>query len=79
MYARRKKWALSRVWVDVTHNSVHAQDTDGLSRIDHFRREIHLEGDLDEAQRARLMEIADRCPVHKTLETGAKIETVMGD
>lgn len=77
MYARRKKWALSRVWVDVTHNAMHAQDTDGLSRIDHFRREIHLEGDLDETQRARLMEIADRCPVHKTLETGAKIETVM--
>ena len=77
MYARRKKWKLSRVWVDVTHNAMHAQDTDGLSRIDHFRREIHLEGDLDEAQRTRLMEIADRCPVHKTLETGAKIETVM--
>ena len=79
MYARRKKWKLSRVWVDVTHNAVHAQDTDGLSRIDHFRREIHLEGDLDEAQRNRLMEIADRCPVHKTLETGAKIETVMAE
>jgi uncharacterized OsmC-like protein/alpha-beta hydrolase superfamily lysophospholipase len=77
MYARRKKWKLARVWVDVTHNSMHAQDTEGHSRIDHFRREIHLEGDLDETQRARLMEIADRCPVHKTLETGAKIETVM--
>jgi putative redox protein len=77
MYARRKKWPLSRVWVDVTHNAVHAQDTDGLSRIDQFRREIHLEGDLDVAQRARLMEIADRCPVHKTLEAGARIETVM--
>ncbi|PTX55761.1 putative redox protein [Litoreibacter ponti] len=75
MYARRKKWPLSGVRVDVTHNAVHAQDTDGLSRIDHFSRKIHLEGDLDPAQRARLMEIADRCPVHKTLETGARIET----
>ncbi|MEP5762881.1 MAG: bifunctional alpha/beta hydrolase/OsmC family protein [Litoreibacter sp.] len=77
MYARRKNWPLKRVWVDVTHNAVHAQDTDGLSRIDHFIREVHLEGSLDKAQRERLMEIADRCPVHKTLETGAKIETTL--
>ena len=77
MYARRKKWPLTRVWVDVMHNSMHAQDTDGLSRIDLFSREIHLEGDLDDIQRARLLEIADRCPVHKTLETGARIETTL--
>lgn len=79
MYARRKKWPLTRVWVDVTHNAMHAQDASGSSRIDHFNREIHLEGDLDVAQRARLLEIADKCPVHKTLESGALVKTVLVD
>lgn len=76
MYARRKKWRLTSVSVDVTHDKMHAQDAQGEhSRIDHFSRKIHLEGDLDDTQRARLLEIADRCPVHKTLEAGARIET----
>lgn len=76
MYARRKKWALSNIWVDVKHDAMHAQDADGgHSKIDTFVREIHLEGDLDDAQRARLLEIADRCPVHKTLESSAEITT----
>lgn len=79
MYARRKKWPLTRVWVDVTHNAMHAQDAGGPSKIDCFNREIHLDGDLDEEQRQRLLEIADKCPVHKTLETGAKIKTVLAD
>ncbi|SFR48184.1 bifunctional alpha/beta hydrolase/OsmC family protein [Litoreibacter janthinus] len=79
MYARRKKWPLTRVWVDVTHNAMHAQDAGGPSKIDRFNREIHLEGDLDEAQRQRLLEIADKCPVHKTLESGAEIKTVLAD
>ncbi|TDT77610.1 putative redox protein [Litoreibacter halocynthiae] len=79
MYARRKKWPLTRVWVDVTHNAMHAQDAGGPSKIDRFNREIHLEGDLDNDQRQRLMEIADKCPVHKTLESGAEIKTVLAD
>ncbi|WP_298262136.1 bifunctional alpha/beta hydrolase/OsmC family protein [uncultured Litoreibacter sp.] len=79
MYARRKKWPLTRVWVDVTHNAMHAQDAGGPSKIDRFNREIHLEGDLDQEQRNRLLEIADKCPVHKTLEAGAEIKTVLAD
>ncbi len=79
MYARRKKWPLTRVWVDVTHNAMHAQDAGGPSKIDQFNREIHLEGELDETQRARLLEIADKCPVHKTLETGAEIRTTLAN
>lgn len=76
MYARRKKWPLTSVWVDVKYDAMHAQDANGgHSRIDTFLREIHLEGDLDEGQRNRLLEIADRCPVHKTLEGAAKIKT----
>ena len=46
--------------------------------VDVFRRVVRLHGDLDEAQRARLMEIADRCPVHRTLERSARIETEAG-
>ncbi|OED50943.1 osmotically inducible protein C [Rhodobacteraceae bacterium (ex Bugula neritina AB1)] len=77
MYARRKGWPLEGVSVDVSHDKVHAQDAQptGPAKIDQFTRVIHLCGPLDDAQRARLMEIADRCPVHRTLESGAKVVT----
>ncbi|KUF09006.1 bifunctional alpha/beta hydrolase/OsmC family protein [Pseudoponticoccus marisrubri] len=77
MYARRKGWPLTHVSVDVTHDKVHAQDaeTSHETRIDSFTRRITLTGDLTEAQRKRLLEIADKCPVHKTLEHGAQIST----
>jgi len=77
MYARRKGWPLAGISVDVTHDKVHAQDAETAkeTRIDRFTRRITLEGNLDPDQRARLMEIADKCPVHKTLEKGAEIET----
>ncbi len=79
MYARRKKWPLDSVLVDVTHDKVHAQDaeTGATQKIDTFYRKIHFEGDLDEAQRARLLEIADKCPVHKTLLHSSRIETTL--
>lgn len=81
MYARRKGWPLTHVSVDVSHDKVHAQDAETSKevRIDSFRREIRLEGDLDQEQRQRLMEIADKCPVHRTLEAGAKVETILLD
>lgn len=81
MYARRKGLPLTGVSVDVTHDKVHAQDAGNRTnaRIDTFRREIRLEGDLSEAERARLLEIADKCPVHRTLEACAKVETVLLD
>lgn len=79
MYARRKDIPLTHVWVDVTHDKVHAQDASGSEggKIDMFKREIHLEGDLTDAQRQRLLEIADRCPVHRTLESSSRIETTL--
>ena len=79
MYARRKGWPLEHISVDVSHDKVHAQDAETSKevRIDKFLREIRLIGKLDEAQRARLLEIADKCPVHRTLEAGAKVETVL--
>ena len=79
MYARRKKWPLTHVSVDVTHDKVHAQDAKSESgpKVDSFRREIRLEGDLTDEQTARLLEIADKCPVHRTLEHVAKVETLL--
>jgi putative redox protein len=67
LYAERKAWPLSRVRVRAAHHrgALHARDT--------FSLDITLEGDLDETQRARLMEIAQHCPVHLTLERGADV------
>ncbi|WP_102223530.1 bifunctional alpha/beta hydrolase/OsmC family protein [Acidimangrovimonas sediminis] len=78
MYARRKGWPLAHVRVDVTHDKVHAQDCIHCTeddKLDRFTRVITLDGPLDAEQRGRLIEIADRCPVHRTLSRGAKIET----
>lgn len=77
MYARRKRWPLTSINVDICHNKVHAQDAGlaGEGKVDLFRRKIRLEGPLTPEQRARLMEIADKCPVHKTLEASAEITT----
>jgi putative redox protein len=79
MYARRKGLKLTRASVDVTHRKIHAADCadcetrDG--KVDVFHRVIRLEGELTEAERARLMEIADRCPVHRTMEHEIRVET----
>ncbi|AAV95563.1 bifunctional alpha/beta hydrolase/OsmC family protein [Ruegeria pomeroyi] len=77
MYARRKGWPLEGVSVDICHDKVHAQDADtGASgKIDAFTRVIRLIGPLDGAQRQRLLEIADKCPVHRTLEASSHIVT----
>ena len=72
MYADRKRWPLAGVRVVLDHAKIHARDCadcetkDG--KIDRVERRIRLAGDLDEEQRARLLEIADKCPVHRTLE-----------
>ncbi|MAC78383.1 MAG: osmotically inducible protein C [Rhodobacteraceae bacterium] len=77
IYARRRAWALENVVVVVTHDKVHAQDAKpgSTAKVDHFTRLIRLEGALDGDQRARLLEIADKWPVHRTLEQGALVET----
>ncbi|KMW57161.1 OsmC-like family protein [Candidatus Rhodobacter oscarellae] len=82
MYARRKNWPLTNVSVDVTHDKVHAQDAEengDTTRIDSFHREITLEGALDAEQRKRLLEVADKCPVHRTLGTSSKITTALAN
>ncbi|MEM7438752.1 MAG: alpha/beta fold hydrolase [Pseudomonadota bacterium] len=81
MYARRKGWPLEDLQVDVTHDRVHASDcetcTTESGKIDQFHRNISLAGDLSPDQRTRLLEIADRCPVHRTLEAEINIVTAL--
>jgi putative redox protein len=69
LYARRKGWPLDEISVRVSHAR------EGLGARDAFTREVTVTGALDETQRARLAEIADRCPVHQTLERGADVVT----
>lgn len=79
MYARRKGWPLTGVSVDITHAKEHAVDAEKPGeKVDQFERVIHLNGDLSDEQRARLLEIADKCPVHRTLERSSEIRTVLG-
>lgn len=77
MYAAQKQWPLERVSVDLHHAKVHATDCADCEtkegRIDRIEREIHLEGPLDETQRARLLEIANKCPVHRTLHSEVQV------
>jgi len=76
MYARRKGWPLSSVSVDISHAKEHAADAaDPGAKVDHFDRTIRLEGDLTDEQRERLLEIADKCPVHRTLERASTVTT----
>ena len=79
MYAQRKDLPLEQVEVRLRHQKLHARDCEECEtrdgRIDHIAREIELSGPLAAAERARLFEIADRCPVHRTLESELWIET----
>jgi uncharacterized OsmC-like protein len=77
MYSRRKGWPLDHVSIDVSHSKVHAQDaaTENPDKIDGWNRTITLTGALSQEQRQRLLEIADRCPVHRTLERSSEIVT----
>jgi len=76
MYANHKKLPLEDVTVRLQHERVHAEDCiDCTQKIERITRRISLVGDLDDAQRQRLLEIADRCPVHRTLESDPQIVT----
>ena len=82
MYARRKKWDLQEVRVHLNHRKDYANDMaeveQASSKIDHFDRIIELDGELDDTQRAKLLEIADKCPVHRTLHNDVVISTSLG-
>ena len=83
MYADRKGWPLEAVEVRLNHQKIHAKDCEDceqkVGKIDQIERELVLSGPLDEAQRQRIKEIANRCPVHRTLEGEVKILTKLAD
>ncbi|MBU6420952.1 MAG: alpha/beta fold hydrolase [Gammaproteobacteria bacterium] len=79
MYADRKQWPVDSVSVRLKHDKIHASDCADCEtkegKIDRFTREIELQGNLSEEQRQRLLQIANKCPVHQTLESEIRIET----
>ena len=81
MYANRKKIALDDVSITLTHDRVHAEDCESCEtetgQVDIIRREISFKGELSDAERQRLFEIADRCPVHRTLENEIRIDSTL--
>ena len=79
MYAQFKKWPLEEVVVHLSHNKDYAQDCMNCesqgTKIDHIHRSIELHGPLDEVQREKLLVMADKCPVHKTLHSEVSVKT----
>lgn len=81
MYAERKGWPLRGAAVRLRHERIHAEDCADCSsngngaRIDHIECELDLDGPLDDDQRQRLLEIAEKCPVHRTLTSETRIDT----
>jgi putative redox protein len=79
MYARRKGWPLEAVTVRLRHSKVHAADCEAAEikegRLDHVHRDIELTGVLSDDQRARLLDLANKCPVHRTLMSEIIVES----
>ena len=84
LYARRKNWPLERVVVRLRQQRIHARDCEECTRstegyVQRIERSVELEGALDEEQRARLQEIAHKCPVHRTLTSEITITEFKDD
>ncbi len=81
MYAKRKGWQVDNVEVHTSYSRSHKEDCEdcesNTAKIDTFKRDIRFKGNLDEAQLKRLLEIADKCPVHKTLHTDTQVLTTL--
>ncbi len=83
MYTKRKNWKVDLVEVHTSYAKSHAEDCENCetdrAKIDTFHREVTLIGDLDEKQKARILQIADKCPVHKTLHSETQVITKLVD
>lgn len=83
LYAERKKWPLANAQVTLRHAKIHAADCGDCEtregKLDRIERVVRLDGPLDAEQRARLLEIADKCPVHKTLTSEIVIATTLAE
>jgi putative redox protein len=83
LYARKKGWPLERVSVALTHARIHAADCKDCEqktgRIERVERVLTLEGPLSDEQRARLLEIADKCPVLKTMLSQLEVKSRLAD
>ena len=81
LYAEHKKLPLERVTVRLKHDKIYAADCEDCEtkdgKIDRIDRVLELEGTLDDAQRAKLLEIADKCPVHRTLHSEVSVKTTL--
>lgn len=78
MYAARKGWPLTKVHVTLEHSKEERSGENGGRPVDMIDRIVRLEGALDDAQRAKLIEIAEKCPVHRTLTNQININTLLG-
>ena len=76
-YVRRHNWDLRRTIVEVRHEKAVAAD--GTSTVDQFQRMIHLDGDLTEEQRLKLLQVAEMCPVSETLRHSSIVESKLAD
>ncbi len=81
LYARRKGWQLTSLTVRLRHSRIHADDCAECETkqgmLDRIEREIAVAGDLTEKQRSKLLEIANKCPVHRTLTSEIDIRTTL--
>ena len=83
LYAARREWPLEGVEVRLRHERVHAEDCENCETrdayVDQITKELSLRGPLDSAQRERLAEIAERCPVQRTLQRSVRIQQTLTD
>ena len=79
LYARKRGWPVEKISVSLWHTKIHAKDCDDCEtkdgKIDRIEMEVHLDGGLTDEQRAKLVEVAGKCPVHQTLTSEINIKT----
>ncbi len=79
MYAKRKGWKLGNMYIELRHHKTHAKDSEEVvnpnSRIDFIEKEITIEGELNQEQLDKLLEISKKCPVHRTLLSDVRFES----